>query len=175
MRKSILTAIALSVAVVGSASAADMYVKAPPPAPPPIWWTGFYAGINGGYSWGHANTNVGFFTSPGGVPIVPPAGSVTSASYGVNGGVFGGQIGYNWQTSSSFVLGVETDIQWSGERGSANFLCSTVSAVVPGACIGATFVPAGATGSALALQTKLDWFGTLRARAGFLATPSWLI
>ncbi len=40
-----------------SAFAADMPVKAPPPAV--SLWTGFYVGGNGGYSWGKANTDVG--------------------------------------------------------------------------------------------------------------------
>ena len=42
------------------ASAADLRVvtKAPPPLPPPVQdWSGFYVGLEGGYGWGHEDTN----------------------------------------------------------------------------------------------------------------------
>src|SRR5262249_43574927 len=54
-------------------------------------WTGFYAGLNLGYSWGSAS-NTGLSPS------------------GFNGGAQGG---FNWQTGS-IVLGGETDLQISG-------------------------------------------------------------
>jgi outer membrane immunogenic protein len=44
-----------SFAAIQSASAADLALKAPPPAP--IYsWTGFYLGANVGYSWGKAKS-----------------------------------------------------------------------------------------------------------------------
>ncbi len=49
-------------------------------------WTGFYAGIHGGYAWGNA------------------------AGLNPNGFVGGAQAGYNFQVSPSGVLGFETDI-----------------------------------------------------------------
>jgi len=49
-------------------------------------WTGFYAGIHGGYAWGNA------------------------AGLNPNGFVGGVQAGYNFQVSPSGVLGFETDI-----------------------------------------------------------------
>jgi outer membrane immunogenic protein len=157
------------------ASAADLAVKAPVyKAPPPvieIWsWSGFYIGLNGGYSWGRSRTDVGFFNTVTGIPIVPPPGSITNADLKLNGGVFGAQAGYNWQ-SGSFVAGVETDIQWSGQKGDANFLCAVV-APAGGPCLpGSTAFPAGALGGTLSLEQKLQWFGTLRGRLGGLITP----
>src|ERR1700732_5561388 len=62
MKKFLLATIGLQ-ALVGMpapASAADMAVKARPPAPmlPPIYdWTGFYIGANGG--WGQSHSCVG--------------------------------------------------------------------------------------------------------------------
>ena len=51
MKKSLLAGIAFGlIAAAGSASAADMAVKAPPMAPAWYDWTGFYVGVNGGYS-----------------------------------------------------------------------------------------------------------------------------
>jgi outer membrane immunogenic protein len=61
-------------------------------------WTGFYVGLNGGYSWGRANTT-----------IFPNSILATSLGRDVNGGLFGGQIGYNWQVNPKWVLGLEPD------------------------------------------------------------------
>jgi outer membrane immunogenic protein len=42
----------------GSAFAADMPLKAPPPAPAPVYnWTGWYAGVNLGASFGDVKTD----------------------------------------------------------------------------------------------------------------------
>jgi opacity protein-like surface antigen len=57
MRK-LLLGTAISFAMAGGASAADMYVKGP------LYnWTGFYVGGNIGYSWGRSDTTVDFFNS----------------------------------------------------------------------------------------------------------------
>src|SRR6266568_5173766 len=169
-----LAALTLSAA---SAVAADLPARVPVNAPvmaPEVYnWTGFYIGANGGYSWGRSRSDVSFFGA-GGVPIAPPAASVTSNSFNLNGGVAGGQAGYNWQTSN-WVFGLETDLQWSGERGSANFTCAATP-LIGGVCVpGATFLPAGVTGSALTVDQKIEWFGTFRGRAGVLVVPTVLL
>jgi outer membrane immunogenic protein len=166
-----------ALAMVSSAMAADLPVKAPPPAPvmAPVWnWNGFYIGVNGGYSWGRAGRDVTFANPVTGAAVVV-AGTGTTSDSNLNGGLFGGQIGYNWQTSN-WVFGLETDAQWTGQRGSANALCPATSAVIPGPCLpGLTFVPAGAFGSAATVDQKLEWFGTFRGRAGVAVTPSVLL
>jgi outer membrane immunogenic protein len=165
-----------AVAMISSASAADLPVKAPMAAPimAPIGnWNGFYLGINGGYSWGKAGRDVTFVNPATGVAIVG-AGTGTNDS-NLNGGLFGGQIGYNWQVSN-WVLGLETDAQWTGQKGSVTALCPATSAVAPGACLpGLTFVPAGALGTTATLDQKLEWFGTLRGRLGVAVMPSVLL
>ncbi|KYG24588.1 membrane protein [Bradyrhizobium sp. AT1] len=150
--------------------AARPYVKAP--VMDPVWsWTGWYVGVNGGYSWGRSRTDVTYNNSATGAVIVPPAGSVTSASFDMNGGVAGGQAGYNWQ-NANWVYGIEGDLQWSGERGSAGFNCAP-SSLAGGACLpGLTFLPPGsAAGTSLTIDQHLQWFGTVRGRIGILATP----
>jgi outer membrane immunogenic protein len=178
-RAALLAALIVSTAV--PAMAADIPVKArPAPVVVDTWnWNGFYLGLNGGYSWGRSRTNVDYFTSPGGVPIVPPAGSVTSGTTKLNGGIFGGQVGYNW-AGNGWLWGFEADLQWSGERGTGVFTCAptTIGIVVTGgACVpGVTAtVPAGFAGTTLTLEQHIQWFGTLRARAGWLVTPSVLL
>jgi outer membrane immunogenic protein len=78
----------------GSAAAADLAVKAPPPGLAPAYlsdWAGFYIGINGGFGWGETkfDEDPAFNAKP-------------------RGGIFGGHAGYNWQYGS-VVGGVEVD------------------------------------------------------------------
>ena len=111
-----------------SASAADLPSrKEPPPVyypPPPVFtWTGLYAGLNVGGGWLDRYDNGNW--------LFPSSASNT-------GGVIGGaQIGYNYQFTPLFVVGVETDFQGSGVGSSG---------------LGAT--------------RSVDWFGTVRGRAG---------
>jgi outer membrane immunogenic protein len=117
---------------IGAASAADMSRPFPPfsrSAFSPVYnWTGLYAGINGGYGWGSSTWNA--FPS----------------SFNTNGGLFGGQLGYNWQ-SGQFVTGLEGDIDWSGIRGNSGLL-------------GCGVIPC---------QTKNDFLSTIRGRVGYAA------
>ncbi|MDX3971420.1 MAG: porin family protein [Bradyrhizobium sp.] len=150
--------------------AARPYVKAP--MADPVWnWTGFYVGANGGYSWGRSRTDVSYFNSATGAAIAPPAGSITSGSFDMNGAVAGGQAGYNWQ-NANWVYGIEGDLNWSDEKGRATFNCGGV-APAAGPCLpGLTFLPPGAlAGTTLTVDQHLQWFGTLRGRIGILATP----
>jgi outer membrane immunogenic protein len=132
---------AASAADLGAPAPAPVYTKAPIIAP---WsWTGFYVGGNVGYSWGQQN-------------ITDPTGDTTALN--PSGVIGGGQIGYNYQINS-IVLGVEADIQASGQKDDGSF-------GIPGTPgIFAAGIPAS-TGTD---TDKLDWFGTVRARVGFAA------
>ncbi|MGA7972523.1 MAG: outer membrane protein [Pseudolabrys sp.] len=117
-----------------------MPVKAPSlysPAPL-VNWAGFYAGLHAGYGWGHSN----WFSSASGA----------NADMNPDGAVVGGQLGYNYQIQK-FIVGVETDIAWSGQKGSIT-----------------------GTSCLTACETKNPWLGTTRARIGmpFGATGAWL-
>ena len=80
MKKLALTAVAIFALFAGSASAADMAVKAQPVAVPVFSWTGFYVGVNAGGGW-NERTGDHFCVTPAGVL----AGTGCSAS--VNGTV----------------------------------------------------------------------------------------
>ena len=110
----------LSVFAASPAMAADLPVKAPPaPVMAPVWnWTGFYIGVNGGYSWGRSSRDLNFFNPLNGATIATASGGGRD----LDGGVFGGQIGYNWQTSN-WVFGIEADAQWTGQKGGTTVLC----------------------------------------------------
>lgn len=161
----------LASAVIAPVRAADFPVKADPIA---VWsWTGFYVGGNVGYSWGRSDTSISFFNATTGVPIAPPAGSVTGGQFNMDGWLAGLQLGYNWQ-NGRWVLGAEADLQWTGQKGDANFLCAATA--IGGPCLpGSTFLPAGTAGAAVAFSQELRWFGTLRARLGHTITPTSMV
>jgi outer membrane immunogenic protein len=126
-----LLGLTLTGALALPASAADMYgsgYKGEPPYAAVALWNGFYVGVNAG----------------GG-------GSANSGELSPSGGFGGGQIGYNWQgvfgLGSSWVLGVEADIQGSGISDSAVF---------------------GNT----SIESSLNWFGTVRGRVGYAFGPA---
>ena len=161
-------------APVSAADLAPRYTKAPVLVP--VYnWTGFYVGGNAGYSWGRSRSDVSYFNTVTGAAIVPPAGSVTGGSFDMDGAIAGGQIGYNWQVNNAWVWGLEADAQWSDERGSTAFRCAATP-VIGGTCIpGITFLPPGVTGTNLALDQSLEWFGTVRGRVGWLPSPEVLL
>ena len=107
-------AAALTVAGAFAAQAADLPTRKEAPAPvfvpPPFTWTGFYIGLNAGGIWGTGSTETTLYNA--GFPLLTtiwPGGNLGGSQSGFIGG---GQAGYNWQTGA-FVLGVETDFDWT--------------------------------------------------------------
>jgi len=169
MNRLALAVVALSAFVAGPAFAADMPLKAPPaPVAPPPLWQGFYVGLNAGYSWGNSSTSY-TGTGTGFVPF--------TTSQKMDGGLGGGQIGYNWitgkfpycPTCSNWVFGIEADIQGTGQSGTAPFPGVTVTTTNPLAILSTTVTSTGS------LKQSLPWFGTVRARLGVNPTPTWLL
>jgi outer membrane immunogenic protein len=116
-----------------------------------------------GYSWGHTSTD---YTT------VDPAGPTVERnadSINMNGVIGGAQAGYNYRFQQNFLVGLEADIQASGEKGSNNPLICHSNAVAPftGVCDFGTINDN--------YTEKLEWFGTVRARAGYLISPTWLV
>src|SRR5712671_4342473 len=105
------------------ARAADMAVKAPLPAPPPVSdWSGVYAGLEWGYGWGKQNTNAissgdpftAAITEPlptGTLVLTPPLffPDVALPSIKQRGWLLGGFLGAQKQWGN-WVLGIEGDI-----------------------------------------------------------------
>ncbi len=157
VKKQLLLGVALG------ALAVSPSLAQPPALPPAVAaavfnWTGFYAGVNAGYSWGQGDFT---YQEPGfgtfGLPVV------ISGSQHIDGPVGGLQAGYNLQVAPNFVVGVETDFDWTGEKGSNSFSFN----------YGTPFE--GATGTLSGtVKAKLDWLGTTRFRAGALVTPNLL-
>lgn len=89
------------------ASAADLpartYTKAPVVSPA-YNWSGFYAGVHGGYAWSNEVT-----------AGIVGLGTLTETSSDFKGGFGGATIGYNWQApGSQFVFGIEADAAGAG-------------------------------------------------------------
>jgi len=172
MRALALKAIAASalavVAVTSVASAADIaprYTKAPPPVVEVWTWDKFYIGLNGGYSWGRSDTSGTFYNNLTGVQLSP----TQYTKFDLDGGVFGGQIGKNWQ-NGKWVFGLEADGQWTGERGSSIFTCVTLPACNP-----ITGGPGFGVAPTTTFNQEISWFATFRPRAGYLVTPTALL
>jgi outer membrane immunogenic protein len=159
-----------SLATSGFAFAADMAVKAPPPAPAPApvySWTGFYVGGNIGASFGDVKTdfNVGrstvnVFQPPGTfIGSIPVRGFAGSDRTYPSGFIGGGQIGYNWQFSPIWVVGFEADFQGALEKESSTITNPLSFGTAFGFLTGSTV---------LDYQTKIEWFGTVRGRIGYV-------
>ena len=147
MKKLFLATTAFVVLAVASAGAADMSAQPVYTPPAPVYsWTGIYWGGNVGYSWGQSKTDgtlAGF-------------GVTLTESQDTDGVIGGAQTGYNYQFGA-WVLGLEADIQASGQKG------------------GSTFQVLGLPTATLTTDHKLEWFGTARPRLGVLATPNLLL
>jgi len=109
--KAALAALAsLALLAGGTAVAADLgSSRLLPPAPdlPAFYsWTGAYAGVQGGYSWG--NDRVSRFLNGNGVGA--------TSSYSTDSALGGGHVGFNYQFGS-IVLGIEGDAEAVNARG----------------------------------------------------------
>jgi outer membrane immunogenic protein len=155
---------AIAAALCTPASAADMAVKAPQTVPESAsvsGWSGFYVGGNAGYGWHDptvsfsANDPAAAFATCGGLVggTCPP-----SASFNIDGGLGGLQAGYNWHVGQSWLLGFETDFNWSGVRGTAS--SSFMLQDFP---------------SNFETSEDIKWFGTVRGRLGYLPANNILI
>jgi outer membrane immunogenic protein len=149
------------VAVLGlgsTASAADLPYKAPPPILAPPAWSGFYLGLNAGGSigWDSTSQSATFSSTALGANTL----LTSSGRLAPTGWLAGAQIGYNWQVSPIWVLGLEADWQWSSQKDSANASSPATGTVA--------FFGAGANGFgySMASEQKVTDIGTVRARGG---------
>jgi outer membrane immunogenic protein len=169
MRKSTLLASVIAAGLIGTpALAADMAVKALPPAPA-YSWTGFYIGGNIGYAWGNISGNlndpdISFFSGLGSLP------TSFAESLKPKGMIGGALFGYNYQLNPTWVVGLEADFQLSDQGAGSSQSASTS---------GVSFNPGvmGLTSSnvATSFASRISWFATARARAGVLITPTTLL
>jgi outer membrane immunogenic protein len=151
--KSLLWLVAAAVALTAAslASAADLPLPTKAPATQAVYnWTGFYVGANFGGGWSRSAVSGSATSALTGVGVFPEtfAGNINSS--GVLGG---GQIGFNYEFPSNWVVGIEADIDGSGIAGATN-TCATILAT-------------GAVAACETSSSRLNDFGTVRGRAGY--------
>jgi Outer membrane protein beta-barrel domain len=121
-------------------------------------WEGFYVGGHIGSATDHvsfAQTNVSWFDLPSGFPSTTSVDTGEAGSLGATSVTGGLQMGYNWMIPGPFLVGIEADISGAG-------LSSTTLTSPPG------------DPAAVASWTdKLDVYGSLRARLGWVGN-NWL-
>jgi len=155
--------LALSVTLISTtAYAADLTVanEVAPAIVDDFTWTGAYIGLNAGYGWGDSEHSVQTKRPEGKSPLPGTPESeidyeiLDQAAYrsSLDGFVGGIQIGYNWQFNK-VVVGVEADLQAANIRGSSS---------------------GGADAYYFSADTKIDWYGTARARVGFVPAERFL-
>ena len=144
-------------ALTGVAGAADLANMAPiVPLVPVFSWTGVYLGIGGGTGWGNNEYTwnqdatlaavAAQMPNPGTLPQVGP----TLGSVPISGGLFGGQIGGNWQVERA-VFGIQADAHWADIDGH-------------GSCFDAGAV--ATAGISFGCDDKVSSFGTITGRVG---------
>lgn len=169
MRRVILSTLMMLAA--SAAIAADMQpatMKAAPVYLPATNWSGFYAGLNAGYGFSAGGSSTGNQTNYAntsgdtGTETHGPGGPAWSTPMNLKGFVGGGQFGYNYQIGS-VVVGAETDFQGGSVKGYSSASNTTSINLLPLPPGGPNLWPV--TGNMAASQ-QVDWYGTLRGRAG---------
>jgi len=133
--------------------------------------------VNAGASFGNVKTD--FNAASVEVTSVVPSGFSDTPGFAGSGRTYpsgfigGGQIGYNWQYSPLIVVGLEADFQGAVERDhntiTNSFTGSFTPIITVEALVNAPAIPTTVSGSTvLDYQTKIDWFGTVRARLGYV-------
>ena len=176
MKRIVLTA---AFAALGSASAlatdlpSRTYTKAPAAAAPAYNWSGWYGGLNAGWVGGSGRvSNDASIVSTSTAPVNAEAMALgaTNTAGTSSGFIGGGQFGYNYQFSHLFVAGFEADIQ--GLSG-AHKRSSSAIPLLDGQSEGEGNIASVVTNSTT--TRDLSYLGTLRARIGVLAVPSFLL
>jgi outer membrane immunogenic protein len=164
LRKSLLGFVigAVIVAAGGAAFAADMparapmYTKAPAIVADP--WTGFYLGVSAGGRWNKDT----WTTTSFGIPAIPAALSSRDNPHNFSSGSgrFGLYGGYNWRVQQVWVVGLEADFAWAQNKSTNTGIPGLTSVGFP------VVEPT---------QIKDSWDGGIRARGGYLITPTMLL
>jgi outer membrane immunogenic protein len=112
-------------------------------AEPPVVVDGVSPAVSDSFDWMgfYVGGNAGYLWGDSRIFITVGDFDEGSDTFDFGGFIGGGQIGYNFQTGP-WVLGIEADLQYSDASGSTDGGCDN--------CV-----------------TKLEWFGTVRGRAGY--------
>jgi outer membrane immunogenic protein len=169
MRKLFIAGVGIAALGVTPALAADIAarpVKAPIAAPYFDTWSGIYAGLSIGARWTETDWTTTCLQPTLGTCAAGAAAFPTRivtdnpSNFDMTGIRVGGYLGWNWQISN-WVIGLEGDIAWADNE--------ETHAGIPG-----TFVTPPGPGLDIA-RVRDTWDASIRARVGWLMTPTWLI
>jgi outer membrane immunogenic protein len=154
MKKLLLSTAALAALTV-SAVAADLPARVATPAPAPVYvpisdWTGFYLGIVGGYAFGKTS-----FTPTGELTDLP------KQHFQHDGGLVGGQVGFNYQFVNRFVVGGVADWSWASIKGSV--------------CVESTSGGCDGSPDDSFAHGKVNWLATFRGNVGYAVSNDFLL
>jgi outer membrane immunogenic protein len=105
MKKLLFVGIAVTALHVAPASAADAMIK----------WTGFYAGVLGGYGWNALSTNQFVLLDDDEPDVIIPFSGPAKAD--PKGAFFGARIGASYEFQNHIVVGVAADISRGSLKG----------------------------------------------------------
>lgn len=156
MKKVLLATVLLAGSALASPTfAADLPRKAAPiVVPPPVFsWSGFYGGLNAGY--GFDNDRDIQTTGQAAINVTNVAGGARPGSVRLEreGGIAGVQMGYNWQIMPNWLVGIEADFAGADINDTRNVVTIPLNGI---GTLNNTF------------NSKLDYLGTVRARAGYV-------
>jgi len=158
LKRHLLAGVAIAaLSSAGSAFAADLPLKAPPPIAAAWNWSGFYIGGHGGYGWG--NDPITDISDPFFAGKFP---GFTATGFDPKGALGGVQAGFNWQ-SGRVVAGLEGDLSFTDIKGA--------SLNVPPTTVSGTSIFTGS----LANSGTFDLLGSGRARLGYAVSPDILV
>jgi outer membrane immunogenic protein len=96
--------------------------QAAPPPLPAYSWTGCHVGLHLGLGWGRQDvTETGTQTVSHGSYTAPTTATATGSSgFDSSGGLFGGQVGCDYQFASSWVIGIQGSAAYTNINGQGN-------------------------------------------------------
>jgi outer membrane immunogenic protein len=126
----------------GAANAADFSGFPEPPPSPVFSWEGLYIGVNAGYAGDRFEYPFSYTCC---YKDISGQFDLTSSGF-----VYGAQVGYNLLLAPEWLLGIEADIQGTSIKGNLGFHLDSPFPLD---------INAG---------SKVDWFGTVRGRLGWI-------
>jgi len=179
MRK-ILSAFAFvsSITFCGAVQAAEYQIpRALSPAP--SWsWPGFYIGGDVGAKWmGNQWTATSLRDPPGpllgGVQL--PIDGTSPRNYDSTSVRLGAYLGYNWQLSRLWLVGLEADVAWADSRNAPHQGFPGCSPPGASGCVAGFGYNPGAPFGGDMTSVNMRWDASARGRIGFLVSPDTLL
>ena len=155
-----------AIALTQLASAADL-PRTPPARSAPMALTTNWSGLYVGWSLGGRWIDSTWMTTAMGDPLGPVDPTTTPVSWKSSTFRIGGYIGGNWQINPFWVVGLEADAAWGNNKKNLAGIPGTFGTGGQGADSGAQNFDSS--------SITLGWDGSIRARMGFLVTPTWLL